>query len=89
MYKRQIQDCVLDADRTGTFIDKVRNPQDGHRLEDGPDKDFDMHMHAAEPHLLSHVLQRVGFGKDSSHNSDTSEKHSDVDVEHTIEDRVS
>lgn len=84
-----IQDCVLDADRTEAFMDKVYNPHDGHRLEEGPDKDFDLHMHAAEPHPLSHVLQRVGFGKSSSHNSDTSEKHSDVNVEHTIEDRVS
>ena len=80
---------MTDADRTGAFMGKVSNPLDGHRLEDGPDKDFDMHMHAAEPHLISHVLHRVGFGKDSSHSSDASDKHSDVDVEHTIEDRVS
>lgn len=84
-----IQDCVTDADRTGAFMGKVSNPLDGHRLEDGPDDGFDMRMHAAEPHLISHVLHRVGFGKDNSHSSDASDKHSDVDVEHTIEDRVS
>lgn len=70
-----IQDYVIESDRPESFFDKIRNPQDGHRLDaDPPERtaneiEFNSELHAATPHVIRHVLGRMGLFPERANNS--------------------
>ena len=71
----RIQDYVLESDRPESFFDKIRNPQDGHRLDANPPErganeiEFNSKLHAATPHVIRHVLGRLGLFPEGDNNN--------------------